>query len=76
MMILTAHSQAQFHPDDQFLIRQESSKVSHVKSRNFNKIGLTADLLRKYKHMESMIQFYDQVRGSQLTRIFIKASRV
>lgn len=24
------------------------------------KQGLTADLLRKYKHMESMIQFYDQ----------------
>jgi len=27
------------------------------------KQGLTADLLRKYKHMESMIQFYDQVKS-------------
>ena len=25
---------------------------------------MSADLLRKYKHMESMIQFYDQVRSS------------
>ena len=62
MMISTVHSPAQFQQDDPFLIRQESNKVSKVTNRNSNLVGLTADLLRKYKHMESMIQFYDEVR--------------
>ena len=59
-------SQAPSHLVVQSLILHALSKVSKVVDKKIRltiQPGLTADLLRKYKHMESMIQFYDQVKS-------------